>query len=204
MRPKSPPHRTTQGQIRVIAGQWRRQLLSVPTHEGLRPTGDRVRETVFNWLNHFWGGQFAEQQVLDVFAGSGAFGLECVSRGARDVVLIDNHKPAVENIRNILQHWQKQDAGIAQVRALADDALKVLAQLAEQNTYFDVIFLDPPFGQDWLARTLPLIAPLCVEDTLLYVEVEKGFDWMILSQFGWTCVREGKTQQTLYGLWKRQ
>ena len=159
---------------------------------------------MFNWLNHFWGGQFAEQQVLDVFAGSGAFGLECVSRGARDVVLIDNHKPAVENIRNILQHWQKQDAGIAQVRALADDALKVLAQFAEQNIYFDVIFLDPPFGQDWLARTLPLIAPLCVEDTLLYVEVEKGFDWTVLSQFGWACVREGKTQQTLYGLWKRQ
>ena len=120
------------------------------------------------------------------------------------MVLIDNHKPAVENIRNILQHWQKQDAGIAQVRALADDALKVLAQFAEQNIYFDVIFLDPPFGQDWLARTLPLIAPLCVEDTLLYVEVEKGFDWMMLSQFGWACVREGKTQQTLYGLWKRQ
>ena len=202
MRPKSPPHRTPQGQVRIIAGQWRRQLLPVPTHEGLRPTGDRVRETVFNWLNHFWGGQFAEQQVLDVFAGSGAFGLECVSRGARDVVLIDNHKPAVENIRNILQHWQKQDAGIAQVRALADDALKVLAQFAEQNIYFDVIFLDPPFGQDWLARTLPLIAPLCVEDTLLYVEVEKGFDWTVLSQFGWACVREGKTQQTLYGLWR--
>ena len=96
------------------------------------------------------------------------------------------------------------NASIAQVRALADDALKVLAQFAEQNIYFDVIFLDPPFGQDWLARTLSLIAPLCVEDTLLYVEVEKGFDLTVLSQSGWTCVREGKTQQTLYGLWKQR
>lgn len=163
-----------------------------------------MRETVFNWLNHFLGGQFSEQRILDVFAGSGAFGLECVSRGARDVVLIDNHQPAVESIRKTLQYWQKQDVSIAQVRAQVDDALKVLAQLAEQNTYFDVIFLDPPFGQQWLVRTLPLISPLCVEDTLLYVEVEKGFDWAVLSQFGWTCVREGKTQQTLYGLWKRQ
>ena len=201
MRPKSSPHRVSQGQVRIIAGQWRRQLLAVPTHEGLRPTGDRVRETVFNWLNHFWGGQFAEQRILDVFAGSGAFGLECVSRGAREVILIDKYKPAVDAMRQTLQHWRQQDPSVAQVRAVADDALKVLAQLGEQNTYFDVIFLDPPFGHDWLVRTLPLIQPLCVADTLLYVEVEKGLDLAVLGQAGWNCVREGKTQQTQYGLW---
>ena len=195
------PAPTTAGQVRIIAGQWRRQQLPVPVHDGLRPTGDRVRETVFNWLHHFWGGQFAEQSVLDVFAGTGAFGLECVSRGARDVILIDKHKPAVENIRKTLQHWQKQDDSVAQVRVLQDDALAVLAQLAAQKHTADVIFLDPPFGHGWLERVLPLIAPLCFEDTLLYIETEKSVDLSTLTSAGWHCVREGKTQQTQYGLW---
>lgn len=195
------PSSTPQGQIRIIAGQWRRQPLSVPTHEGLRPTGDRVRETVFNWLQHFWGGQFAGQTALDLFAGTGAFGLECVSRGAREVILIDNHPPAVDNIRKTLQHWGRQDDSVEQVRVVQDDALMALSQLAEQQLAFDVIFLDPPFGQGWLERVLPLIAPLCYEDTLLYIETEKGMDLNILAQSGWHCVREGKTQQTQYGLW---
>ena len=192
------------GQVRIIAGQWRRQQLPVLVHDGLRPTGDRVRETVFNWLHHFWGGQFAGQTALDVFAGTGAFGLECVSRGARDVILIDNHKPTVENIRKTLQHWQKQDDSVVQVRVLQDDALAVLTQLASQKHTFDVIFLDPPFGHGWLERVLPLIAPLCFEDTLLYIETEKSVDLSALVQAGWRCVREGKTQQTQYGLWQLQ
>lgn len=195
------PASTAAGQIRIIAGQWRRQQLPVLAHDGLRPTGDRVRETVFNWLNHFWGGQFAGQTALDVFAGTGAFGLECVSRGARDVILIDNHKPAVENIRKILQHWGKQDDSIAQIKVIQDDALTILTQLAGQKQTFDVIFLDPPFGHGWLERVVPLIHPLCGDDTLLYIETEKSVDLSALTSAGWHCVREGKTQQTQYGLW---
>lgn len=200
---RKTPHRSAPsiGQVRIIAGQWRRQLLPVLTHEGLRPTGDRVRETVFNWLSHFWGGQFEGQSALDVFAGTGALGLECVSRGMREVVLIDAHQPAVENIRQTLQHWRTQDDSVAQVRVLHDDALRVLTQCAEEQRYFDVIFLDPPFGHGWLEKILPLLQPLCVEDTLLYIETEKNFDLTALMQAGWQCVREGKTQQTQYGLW---
>lgn len=195
------PTSTAAGQVRIIAGQWRRQQLPVLVHDGLRPTGDRVRETVFNWLNHFWGGQFAGRTVLDVFAGTGAFGLECISRGAREVILIDSHKPAVENIRKTLQHWGKHDGSIAQIKLIQDDALAVLTQLAGQKQTFDVIFLDPPFGHGWLERVVPLIRPLCGDDTLLYIETEKSADLSVLTQAGWHCVREGKTQQTQYGLW---
>ena len=194
------------GHIRIIAGQWRRHQLTVLTHDGLRPSSDRVRETVFNWLNHLWGGQFADKKVIDAFAGTGAFGLECISRGARAVTLIDAHAPAITAINQTLAHWCQQDASVAQVQAITGDALHQLTQLtqsAQAGQTFDLVFLDPPFGQGWLDKTLSLVAPLCHADTLLYVEVEKKADVTALSTQGWTCLREGTTAQVAYSLWRR-
>ena len=196
------------GHIRIIAGQWRRHQLAVLTHDGLRPSSDRVRETVFNWLNHLWGGQFADKKIIDAFAGTGAFGLECISRGARAVTLIDAHAPAITAINQTLAHWRQQNASVAQVQAITGDALHQLTQLtqltqsAQAGQMFDLVFLDPPFGQGWLDKTLPLVAPLCHADTLLYVEVEKKADLTALSAQGWTCLREGTTAQVAYSLWR--
>ena len=196
------------GHIRIIAGQWRRHHLAVLTHDGLRPSSDRVRETVFNWLNHLWGEQFADKKIIDAFAGTGAFGLECISRGARAVTLIDAHAPAITAINQTLAHWRQQNASVAQVQAITGDALHQLTQLtqltqsAQAGQMFDLVFLDPPFGQGWLDKTLPLVTSLCHADTLLYVEVEKKADLTALSAQGWTCLREGTTAQVAYSLWR--
>jgi 16S rRNA (guanine(966)-N(2))-methyltransferase RsmD len=169
----------------------------------LRPSSDRVRETVFNWLNHLWGGQFSEKKIIDAFAGTGAFGLECISRGARAVTLIDAHIPAINAIHQILTHWEKQDPSVAQARAIAGDALNHLSQCAQAKQTFDLVFLDPPFAQGCLDKTLPLLPPLCHADSLLYVEAEKGANLDALIQQGWTCLREGTTQQVYYSLWRQ-
>ncbi|MBS1175460.1 MAG: rsmD [Burkholderiaceae bacterium] len=201
-----PKNQSTTGHIRIIAGQWRRHQLPVLTHAGLRPSSDRVRETVFNWLNHLWGGQFADKHIIDVFAGTGAFGLECISRGARAVTLIDAHPPAIAAITQTLAHWGKQDASVTSAQTIADDALKILHGYAQAGHSFDLVFLDPPFGKGWLDKTLPLVSPLCHTDSLLYVEVEKGANsdtLGALTQQGWERLREGTTQQVYYSLWRR-
>ncbi|MCE1175709.1 MAG: RsmD family RNA methyltransferase [Burkholderiales bacterium] len=198
-----PKQKPAAGHIRIIAGQWRRCQLPVLAHTGLRPSSDRVRETVFNWLNHLWGGQFSEKKIIDAFAGTGAFGLECISRGARAVTLIDAHIPAINAIRQILTHWEKQDPSVAQARAIAGDALNHLSQCAQAKQTFDLVFLDPPFAQGCLDKTLPLLPPLCHADSLLYVEAEKGANLDALIQQGWTCLREGTTQQVYYSVWRR-
>jgi 16S rRNA (guanine(966)-N(2))-methyltransferase RsmD len=198
-----PKQKPATGHIRIIAGQWRRCQLPVLAHTGLRPSSDRVRETVFNWLNHLWGGQFSEKKIIDAFAGTGAFGLECISRGARAVTLIDAHIPAINAIHQILTHWEKQDPSVAQARAIAGDALNHLSQCAQAKQTFDLVFLDPPFAQGCLDKTLPLLPPLCHADSLLYVEAEKGANLDALIQQGWTCLREGTTQQVYYSVWRR-
>jgi 16S rRNA (guanine(966)-N(2))-methyltransferase RsmD len=198
-----PKQKPATGHIRIIAGQWRRCQLPVLAHTGLRPSSDRVRETVFNWLNHLWGGQFSEKKIIDAFAGTGAFGLECISRGARAVTLIDAHIPAINAIHQILTHWEKQDPSVAQARAIAGDALNHLSQCAQAKQTFDLVFLDPPFAQGCLDKTLPLLPPLCHADSLLYVEAEKGANLDALIQQDWTCLREGTTQQVYYSLWRQ-
>lgn len=198
-----PKQKPATGHIRIIAGQWRRCQLPVLAHTGLRPSSDRVRETVFNWLNHLWGGQFSEKKIIDAFAGTGAFGLECISRGARAVTLIDAHIPAINAIHQILTHWEKQDPSVAQARAIAGDALNHLSQCAQAKQTFDLVFLDPPFAQGCLDKTLPLLPPLCHADSLLYVEAEKGANLDALIQQDWTCLREGTTQQVYYSVWRR-
>lgn len=186
----------TAGKIRIIGGEYRRQLIPVLNHEGLRPSSDRVRETVFNWMMHQWGGVFEDKRVLDAFAGSGAFGLECISRGARGVLMLDTHAPAVKQIQQTLNQW----AISAPAQARQQD---VLALLKHPASAFDWIILDPPFGHDWLAKIVPLLDAVSHNETWLYVETEVGANVSILQEHRWQLLREGKTQQAAYGLWQR-
>ena len=188
MKPVKKPH-----QIRIIGGEHRRTMIDVLTHDGLRPSSSRVRETVFNWMMHQWGGVFEDKRVLDAFAGSGAFGLECVSRGVREVVLLDTHAPAIAQIQKTLHKWQAGKGIVARQQDV----------LTLKTGTFDWIILDPPFGQDWLSKILPAIAPLYHADTWLYVETEINADVSMLSENDWICIRSGKTTQVQYGLWQR-
>ena len=127
------------GHLRVIAGEWRSRRLTVPEGEGLRPTPDRVRETLFNWLAPYIEGAL----VLDAFTGSGAPVLEALSRGAKDAVALDSNPAAIANLKDNTEVLRCPRGQILQT-----DALRYLQGPAKQQ--FDVVFLDPPFhGTCW-------------------------------------------------------
>ncbi|HJV87961.1 MAG TPA: 16S rRNA (guanine(966)-N(2))-methyltransferase RsmD [Noviherbaspirillum sp.] len=202
--PSARPGRPAR-QVRIIGGQWKRTPLPVLDAEGLRPTPDRVRETVFNWLNHLLDGAWGNVNCLDLFAGTGALGFEAASRGAARVVLVEDNAGAV---RQLESNRDKLDA--TQVRIMRGDALSVATRLAasagENGLRFQVIFLDPPYHRDWLARILPLCARLLAPGGLVYAEAEMPLDpeeqhgWMD----GWEVIRTDKAGMVFYHLLQRK
>jgi 16S rRNA (guanine(966)-N(2))-methyltransferase RsmD len=163
---KTPVHRAPPPQqVRIIGGAWKRTPLPVLDALGLRPTPDRVRETVFNWINHLWDADWSEADCLDLFAGSGALGFEAASRGARSVTMVDSHTPVVRQL-DAVKTRLKADA----VTLVRGDALATAQGMALRGQRFDLIFLDPPYHQDFLTTTLPLCARLLKEGGLVYAE----------------------------------
>jgi 16S rRNA (guanine(966)-N(2))-methyltransferase RsmD len=153
--------------LRIVGGDYRRTPIPVIDAVGLRPTPDRVRETLYNWLQHFWDGNFSDKRVLDLFAGTGALGFEAASRGAAHVQMVERNPQAVDALRQL-----RTRLGANQVRIHAGDARTVLARL--NDTPFDLILLDPPFGQDWFATLWPALPALMAPGALLYVESEQS------------------------------
>jgi 16S rRNA (guanine(966)-N(2))-methyltransferase RsmD len=151
-------------QVRIIGGRWKRTPLPVPDAEGLRPTPDRVRETVFNWLNHLFDGDWQGVACLDLFAGTGVLGFEAASRGAAQVVMVEAHAPAV---RQLQQTCDKLRA--TQIEIVRGDALTVAQRMPRR---FQLIFLDPPYRQGWLEKMLPVCRKLLAEGGLIYAESE--------------------------------
>lgn len=133
------------GQVRIIGGRLRGRRLPVPEVPGLRPTPDRVRETLFNWL----APHVAGMRVLDLFAGSGALGLEALSRGAATLTLVEQHRAAQATLRDNLQRL-----GLPEARLVCAEALTFLATDAGS---YNLILLDPPFAADLLAPALMAI-----------------------------------------------
>jgi 16S rRNA (guanine(966)-N(2))-methyltransferase RsmD len=152
-------------QVRIIGGTWKRTPLPVLDAFGLRPTPDRVRETVFNWITHQIDGDWDKLDCLDLFAGSGALGFEAASRGANAVTMIDTLGPVVRQLETI-----KDKLKADKVRVLRADALTAARDLAQRGQRFDLIFLDPPYQQDFLSQALPLCAPLLKPGGLVYAE----------------------------------
>ena len=126
--------------LRIIGGTWRGRKLRFPASAAIRPTPDRVRETLFNWL----GTRTPGARVLDLFAGSGALGLEALSRGASHVTFVEQDEAAVRELRARLAEWQAGDASVERA-----DALRYLTGEARP---FDLVFLDPPFGSELLSE----------------------------------------------------
>jgi 16S rRNA (guanine(966)-N(2))-methyltransferase RsmD len=152
-------------QVRIIGGAWKRTPLPVLDALGLRPTPDRVRETVFNWINHQLPGDWAQTDCLDLFAGSGALGFEAASRGANAVTMVDTAGAVVRQLDMIKAKLQADNVSV-----LRADALALARDLAQRGQRFDLIFLDPPYQQDFLSQALPLCAPLLKEGGLVYAE----------------------------------
>lgn len=149
--------------IRIVGGQYRRTPISVPNVAGLRPTPDRVRETLFNWLSHFWDQDFSGKRVLDLFAGTGALGFEAASRGVAHVQMVESDPTAIAALRTLRSRLNADH-----VRVHAGDARHVLTRLRSQP--FDLVFLDPPFGHDWLTQVWELLPAVLADGSLVYVE----------------------------------
>jgi 16S rRNA (guanine966-N2)-methyltransferase len=177
--------------IRIVAGQYRRTPIEVIEAQGLRPTPDRVRETLFNWLNYFWSGQFKDKQVLDLFAGSGALGFEAASRGVAHVQMVENNPKAVAALRAIRDKLHAH-----MVRIHAGQATVVLERL--EASRFDLIFLDPPFGAEWLTKLWPLLPNLLEPNGLVYIEAENA----ISCPEGYSLLRQDRAGAVHYHLFQ--
>ncbi|MBP6117443.1 MAG: 16S rRNA (guanine(966)-N(2))-methyltransferase RsmD [Neisseriaceae bacterium] len=147
-------------QVRIIGGSHKRRLIEFPDSEGLRPTPDRVRETLFNWLGQTLDGE----AVLDLYAGSGALGLEAKSRGAQPVVLVEKSRSVAQVLR---QNIAKLEWSSADVRLHVGEAY---AFLRSNRQRFDVVFLDPPFQFDDWASLWPLLQSALAPGAYVYIE----------------------------------
>jgi len=176
-------------ELRIIAGRWRGRRWRFPADSPIRPTPDRVRETLFNWLQ----GRVEGAHCLDLFAGSGALGLEALSRGASSVVFVDNDALAVQGLRTLLIEWAGEGGEV-----LRSDAARYLAQSPRA---FDLVFLDPPFE----ARLLDGVCARLVEGgwlaqgACIYIEHARH-DAPPALPGGWRALRSGSAGEVSYHL----
>ena len=161
------------GQVRIIGGQWKRTKFAVADKPGLRPTPDRVRETLFNWL----GQDMTGWRCLDAFAGTGALGFEAASRGAREVCLVENDASLV--IR-LTQAQTKLNAST--VRVLRGDGIASLKRCGPST--LDLVFLDPPFDSGLFEVALDAVARVVKPDGYVYLEAPRAWDDAALAPFG--------------------
>ena len=180
-RPNAPVRRSLPHQVRIIGGQWKRTRLDVPDRPGLRPTPDRVRETLFNWL----GQDLTGWRCVDAFAGTGALGLEAASRGAADVLLLEADAALVDALRAVVKRLDATN-----VRVQRGNALTALAGLAPAS--IDLVFLDPPFDADLFDKALAAARPALADSGFLYLEAPRAFDAQALGPHRLELVRHLK------------
>jgi 16S rRNA (guanine(966)-N(2))-methyltransferase RsmD len=179
-------------QIRIIGGAWKRTLLDVPDIAGLRPSPDRVRETLFNWLQHLCR-DFSEISALDLFAGTGALGFEAASRGARAVTLVESNPVALDGLRATRARLDAR-----QVDIIAGDAFATAARLAPRS--FDLVFLDPPFDAGIHDLALGAVRTLLTTDGLLYLEAPKALEDESAHRHGFIVVRRARAGNVAFHL----
>jgi 16S rRNA (guanine966-N2)-methyltransferase len=169
------------GEVRLIGGQWKRSKLSVPNIPGLRPTPSRVRETLFNWL----GQDLSGLRCVDAFAGSGALGFEAASRGATDVLLIEQNSQLVANLQANKTRLKAQ-----QIRIQRGDGIASLRSLAPQGA--DVIFLDPPFDSGLFLEAIQAAALALSAQGAIYLEAPESWSEENLNALGLRVIKLGK------------
>ena len=175
------------GRLRIVGGSWRSRVIRFVEREGVRPTPDRVRETLFNWL----GQELDGKSCLDLFAGSGALGLEAASRGARRVVMVEKDRASAAAIRENLEAL-----GGGPVELRVADALEFLREDRER---YDIIFLDPPFLADYWPQLWTLLPERMQADAVVYCESARPLD----PPPGWEIRKSGRAGQVRFQLLKR-
>jgi 16S rRNA (guanine966-N2)-methyltransferase len=182
---------SNKGSIRIIAGIHRGRKLPVLMAEGLRPTTDRVKETVFNWLMPF----IQDSKCLDCFAGSGGLGFEALSRGASQVDFIELNKSAAQQLRENQQLLKADNISIVN-----NDALSFIKSNVQK---YDVVFLDPPFRKDFIEQAAQLLNKSSLADNaLIYVEMESEQNNQQLP-LNWKLIKEKIAGQVIYRLYQK-
>lgn len=191
-----------QGNCRIIGGKWRSRKIHFDDAEGLRPTTDRIRETVFNWLQPY----MFQSCCLDLFAGSGVLGFEALSRGASDVVFIEKNAKTVKNIKENIRLLGAENADVQQYDALGWLQSAGLDKRLNHrfNHSFNLIFLDPPFQSELLAKSSVLLdsSGCLADDAIIYVE--HAVDANVLLPEHWFCLKEKKAGQVAYKLFEKR
>lgn len=182
---------TLNNHLRIIAGKWRGRKVQFPDSQGLRPTSDRVRETLFNWLAPV----INNANCLDLFSGSGALSFEALSRGAAKVTIIDANTRVCEQLRQNLTLLDCNNANL-----LTTDAINWLKEAKDTTEPFDIVFLDPPFNQQLVTPSCELLdcQGLIREGSYIYIETEAKFKLQLPPS--WRIHREKKTGQVAYYL----
>ena len=175
--------------LRIIGGNWRGRKITFPEHDGIRPTGDRVRETLFNWLMHDIRGA----ACLDLFAGSGVLSIEALSRGAAHVTLIENNHAASSHIS---QNLALLDASPNTFDNIKSDAMNWLSHC---DNGFDLIFIDPPFASNALPRVLEHLAARQIARKFVYLETPEALEIGDLPD-QWRLYRQKRTGSVHYSL----
>jgi len=187
--------------VRIIAGQWRGTKLPVADSKGLRPTTDRVRETVFNWLT----ADISNAHVLDLFAGTGVLGLECISRGAKSVQFIEADKKVASILKSNIERLQAGE----QCYVVNQTALQFLHQAFNKKTSSktkqaaDIVFIDPPFDSDLLRPTIETLNNngWLNDDAMVYIEQSSKAVIPEVPE-SWQLYRQGKAGQSAYFLYR--
>jgi 16S rRNA (guanine966-N2)-methyltransferase len=181
---------SSSGRLRIVAGKWRSRLLPVADEPGLRPTSERIRETLFNWLTPDIHGM----RCLDLFAGSGALGFEALSRGAASVVFVEKAPGAAKSLRVSIGTLDAGDATV--VQTAAQEFLE-----SDIPQKFDLVFLDPPFADDLLEDLCRLLAGsgCLAAGARIYLEQERNQMVPTLPD-GWTFIREKTAGNVRYSL----
>jgi 16S rRNA (guanine966-N2)-methyltransferase len=188
-------------ELRIIGGLWRGRRWQFPANDALRPTPDRVRETLFNWL----APRIQQAACLDLFAGSGALGLEALSRGAGSVLFVEQDSATADALQNRIADWQRSQATVGTGRVERADAMRWIAlRRAATQPPFDIVFLDPPFAAGLLARCCELLATgaWLAEGALIYVECPAR-DPLPALPAGWAWLRSKAAGEVGYHLAQR-
>ncbi len=181
------------GQVRIIGGQWRSRKLPVNDVEGLRPTTDRVKETVFNWLAPY----VTDARCLDLFSGSGGLSFEALSRYAKSALLLEKDRGAAAQLTKNLSTLKCDNARVKNA-----DSLKFLDKSASEQ--FDLVFIDPPFRKSLLQQSCQLLEEneWLTDNAVIYIEMESELSGVDMPS-NWQCLKEKNAGQVTFSLWQR-
>jgi len=196
---RSPGPRAARGALRIVGGRWKRTVIPVIDAPGLRPTPDRVRETVFNWLAHACQGDLSGLSAIDLFAGSGALGFEAASRGAAPVFLLEQHGAAIEALHRVKT---RLEADAIHIRG--GDALHIAGGFLRDGRTFDLVFVDPPFASTLLEPALALASKLCAPHGFIYLEAASAVSAAMLTASDCAVYRSDKAGDVFYHLLQRK